>query len=307
MRRLLTVVAVVAACAVASGIAMLGGGEPVPPRAAPAEAGGPSRPPAHLPRGGRSVLPEHRVVSHYGAPQAEALGILGIGPLAGVGPRLERAARRYAGPRRRPVLPAMELIAVIATAAPGGDGRYRFRQDPATIRRYLRAARRARALLILDIQPGRSDFLTEARALRQFLVEPDVGLALDPEWRMRPGEVPGRVIGQVDAAEVNRVSGWLARLVKTRDLPDKLVLVHQFEDGMIERRGRLRPHRGIDFVLNADGFGTAPAKIGTYGRVTRGARGFATGFKLFREEDTGLMSPARVMRLRPRPDVVIYE
>lgn len=308
MRRLLTVVAVMAACAVASGIAMPARvGEPAPPRAAPAEAGRPPPPPARLPRGGRSVLPEHRVVAHYGAPQAEALGILGIGPIAGVGPRLERTARRYAGPRRKPVLPAMELISVIVTAAPGGDGRHRFRQDPATIRRYLRAARRARALLILDIQPGRSDFLIEARALRQFLVEPDVGLALDPEWRMRPGEVPGRVIGQVDAEEVNRVSGWLARLVKTRDLPDKLVLVHQFEDGMIERRGRLRPHRGIDFVLNADGFGTAPAKTATYGRVTRGGHGFATGFKLFREEDTGLMSPARVMRLRPRPDVVVYE
>ena len=69
----------------------------------------------------------------------------------------------------------------------------------------------------------------------------------------------------------------------------------------IERRSRLRPHRGIDFVLNADGFGTAAAKVGTYGRVTRGRGVFATGFKLFLVEDSGLMSPAQVLRLRPRP------
>lgn len=312
MRRLVLVAAVVlAGSAIALGAIRSGGDDTAPPPApapaAPLQAGQRPPPPAPLPRGGRSILPEHRVVAHYGAPQAEALGILGIGPLATAGRRLERTARRYAGPGRKPVLPAMELISVIVTAAPGGDGRYRFRQDAATIRRHLRAARRAKALLILDIQPGRSDFLTEAKALAPFLEEPDVGLALDPEWRMRPGEVPGQVIGQVDAEEVNRVAGWLARTVKARNLPDKLLLVHQFEDGMIERRARLRPHRGIDFVLNADGFGTAAAKVGTYGRVTRGRGVFATGFKLFLVEDSGLMSPAQVLRLRPRPDVVIYE
>ncbi len=309
-RALLSGGVVLAVCAVAYGAAIRGGGEESaqpPPPGASAPPPRPAAAPPELPRGGRSILPEHRILAHYGAPQAEALGILGIGTPAQAGARLEKAARRYAGPRRRPVLPAMELISVIVTAAPGGGGRYRFRQEPATIRRYLRAARRADALLVLDIQPGRSDFVTEAKALAPFLAEPDVGLALDPEWRMRPGEVPGKVIGQVDAEEINRVAGWMARLVKERDLPDKLLLVHQFEDGMIERRGRLRPHRGIDFVLNADGFGTAAAKIGTYGRVTRDRGSFATGFKLFFVEDSGLMTPGQVMRLRPRPDVVIYE
>ena len=55
------------------------------------------------------------------------------------------------------------------------------------IRRYLKAARKAKALLMLDIQPGRSDFFTETTRLRKWLKEPDVGLALDPEWRMGPG------------------------------------------------------------------------------------------------------------------------
>lgn len=308
-RRLILVAAVVlVGSAVAIGAIRAGGDGSAPvPVAAPAGAVRTSPPLPQLPRGGRSILPEHRVLAHYGAPQAAGLGILGIGSPAVAGARLQKATRAYAGPRRKPVLPAMELIAVIVTADAGADGLHRFRQDPALIRRYLRAARAAKALLILDIQPGRSDFVTEARALAPFLAEPDVGLALDPEWRMRPDEVPGRVIGQVDAEEVNRVAGWMARMVKRRNLPDKILLVHQFEDGMIERRGRLRPHRGIDFVLNADGFGTGPAKVATYRRVTRGDHGFATGFKLFYEEDTGLMTSGQVLRLEPRPDVVIYE
>ena len=223
-----------------------GGPAPTPPDARATQAGQPPPPPAELPRGGRSILPEHRVVAHYGAPQAEALGILGIGTPAAAAARLQRAARAYAGPGRRPVLPAMELIAVIVTAAPGADGRHRFRQDPAVIRRYLAAARRARALLILDIQPGRSDFVTEARALAPFLVQPDVGLALDPEWRMSPGRDPragdrpgGRRRGRP------RLGVGVAARGGADDLPDKLVLVHQFQDGIIERRGRLRAHRGV--------------------------------------------------------------
>ena len=285
-----------------SGVAVTSAGSIAPTRESVASA----QPPV-LPRGGRSVLPEFRVYAHYGAPQAAQLGILGIGTPSAAGRRLNRHARVYAQIARRPVLPAMELIGVIATAGPGVGGRYRFRQPRTVIRRYLRAARAARALLILDVQPGRADFVTEVTALREFLVQPDVGLALDPEWRMGPAQIPGTVIGSVDAAEVNRVTGWLSDLVAANDLPDKLVIVHQFTDTMIRRKNGLRVRPGIDMVLNADGFGTPGAKTATYRRVTRDRGPFHTGFKLFFVEDTGLMSPAHVMRLRPRPEVVIAE
>ena len=74
-----------------------------------------------------------------------------------------------------PVLPALELIAVIANADPGEDGMYRTRQPDAVIGRYLRAARRAKALLLLDIQPGRSDFFTEATRLDAGCASPTSG------------------------------------------------------------------------------------------------------------------------------------
>ena len=260
-----------------------------------------------LPRGGRSILPEFRVFAHYGAPQARQLGILGIGSPANAAVRLNRQARAYAGKNRRAVLPAMELIGVIASAGPGADGRYRYRQTKKVIRTYLAAARKAKALLILDIQPGRADFVTEVKALADVLIEPDVGLALDPEWRMRPTQVPGRVIGSVDASEINAVTRWLSDFVNAGNLPDKLVIVHQFTDGMIRRKKGLKVRPGIDMVLNADGFGTAAAKTGTYGRVVRNRGPFHTGFKLFFVEDTGLMTPEQVLRLRPQPEVVIYE
>ncbi len=286
---------------------LVGGGDDAPERASQGAATKPDAPkPAELPRGGRQLLPDRRIVAFYGAPQDDELGELGIGTPAGAARRLEKQARKYAQPGR-PVLPAMELIAVTAAAHPGEGGRYNTRQDDAIIRRYLRAARKAKALLVLDVQPGRSDFFTEVTRLERWLKEPDVGLALDPEWRMGPGEVPGQVIGSVEAREVNAVSAWLSQLVERNRLPQKLFLIHQFTNDMVDDT-QLQERRGLAMVLNADGFGTQQLKRIKYHAFTRSPRRFyGKGFKLFYREDTNLMTPREVLRLRPPPDVVVYE
>ncbi|HZI91379.1 MAG TPA: hypothetical protein VFD31_07110 [Thermoleophilaceae bacterium] len=260
--------------------------------------------PAELPGGGRRLFPDRRVVAFYGAPQDEGLGTLGIGTPAAAAKRLAKQARPYAT-RERPVLPAFELLAVVAAAAPGDDGVYRMRQGDDVIRRYLRAARRSNSMLLLDIQPGRADFLTEAKALERWLREPDVGLALDPEWRMDAGEVPGETIGEVDATEVNAVSIWLSGIVRDDDLPEKLLLVHRFTEGMIERPEILERPANVAVTLNVDGFGTKAQKLSKYRALV--PRGYHAGFKLFYREDTGLMSPREVNAVRPQPDVVVYE
>ena len=287
-----------------------GGDESEPARsetgATAAETAKPIAPP-ELPRGGRSIFPEHRVVAFYGAPQSPRLGILGIGPLSKVGAKL----RKQSGPYRRagrPLLPAFELIATIANGHAGSDGKYRTRQKPAVIDRHLREARRQKALLLLDVQPGREDFMREARALERWLSQPDVSLALDPEWSMGPNEVPGVVIGSTTAAKVNEVSAYLSRIVRRGRLPDKLLVVHMFTNDMIENKERLRRRPGVEIVLNVDGFGTEAQKVAKYREFTKRPRPpVHWGFKLFYEEDTGLMRPSRVLRMRPRPELVIYE
>jgi hypothetical protein len=300
-RRRLVAFAGAAALALLVGVAVgAGGGGDDENTGSRAEA---DRPP-QLPGGGRRLFPDRRVVAFYGAPQDEELGELGIGSPASAAKRLAKQARPYAT-RRRPVLPTFELIAVVAAAHPGEGDLYRTRQEDAVIRRYLRAARKAGAMLLLDIQPGRADFLTEAKVLERWLREPDVGLALDPEWRMEAGEVPGDVIGSVDAAEVNSVSSWLAGLVREGNLPEKLMLVHRFTEDMVERPDALESHPGVQLTLNVDGFGTKEQKLAKYRVLV--PRRFRAGFKLFYREDTGLMSPREVNALKPLPDVVVYE
>lgn len=262
----------------------------------------PDTPPAEQP----PILPRERVVAFYGSPDDPELGALGIGSPAGAARRLVRQARRYRTPRR-PVRPAMELIASIATFDAGPDGLYRRRARGGVIARYLRAARSVDAILILDIQPGSADFLVEAAHLERWLREPDVHLALDPEWRVQAGQVPGSVIGTVDAREVNAVTAWLEQLVTRENLPPKLVVLHQFTFGMLGRRELIKPRRRVQLVINADGFGSRVVKSAKYRAFQRRTPAFAEGFKLFYREDAGLMTPRQVMRLRPAPDVVVYE
>jgi hypothetical protein len=288
--------------AVLGGVLLLGGSGGDGPEAHSVR----EREPAELPRGGRSILPERRVVAFYGAPQARELGALGIGSPAQAARRLERQARPYARPGR-PVLPAFELIATIVQSDPGEDGDHSVRQPDPTIRRYLRAARRRDMLLILDIQPGYAPFMREVRALRRYLEEPDVSLALDPEWSLSPPVLPGQQIGSTSASVVNEVSAYVSRIVREHRLPEKLLVVHRFTGDMIADEDALRRHPGVALTVNVDGFGDRPNKRSKYREFTRGRRDRHHGLKLFYSEDTNLMQPRHVLGLRPPPELVVYE
>lgn len=265
------------------------------------------RPPvATLPGGRTRVFEGNRfLVAHYGTAGTGALGVLGERPPE----RAEAAVRRAAFPfweEGQPIQPVYELIVTVADAAPGPDGDYSHDIDRADVQRYLDAARAHGVLLLLDLQPGRSDFLTVARRWEWALRDPYVGLALDPEWRMGPREVPGRTIGHVRAAEVNRTSAWLADLVARDRLPEKLFVLHQFRTDMLPDVERVVGRPGLAQVQHVDGFGTRGQKLATYGAVARPGQ-FTMGFKLFYDEDVRRMGPAAVQAIRPRVRFVSFQ
>ena len=262
-----------------------------------------------LPRGGTRLFPRYQLVGYAGLTGSPALGRLGIGRLDARMAELEERAQPYA--RGREVLPVMEMIATIVQADPGRDGKYRTRASDATIARYLREARAANALLLLNIQPGRAGFLDEVRAYDRWLAEPDVGLALDPEWAMGPGQVPGRSFGQTTGGVIDDVARHVSRIVAERDLPEKVVVYHQLTPGIVRDERRLREREGVVLVKSVDGIGVRAAKEATYRRVNASTPDFVhPGFKIFYEEDADagpLMTPRQVLALDPVPDYVMYE
>jgi hypothetical protein len=261
-----------------------------------------------LPRGGRQIFPAHQLVAFVGAPGSPALGPLDSN-LDERAQRLERLATSYRNGRR--ILPVMELIVVTAQGAPGRDGKYRSRIDPDQIDRYLAVARKHKMLLMLDIQPGRAKPLAEARLLERWLRQPDVGLAVDPEWEVGPGQVPGRVFGRTSGSELNSIGAYLSALVTRYRLPEKLFVFHQLSKPIVRDQSSLRAHPGVTTVKSVDGIGTRAQKLATYRGLTTGLpKGIHSGFKLFYQEDTRhgpLMTPAQVLAVRPQPELVIYE
>ena len=282
-----------------------GGSDTAEPRPDPEPHPGPE-PASTLPGGRRTVFGDRSfLVAYYGTAGTGALGVLGETGVDRAHERLRRAARPFAGDGER-VQPVYELIVTIADAHPGPDGDYAHDLARPLVRRYIRAAHRHGALLLLDLQPGRTGFLDVARRWEWALRDPWVGLALDPEWRMGRRQVPAQVIGAVGAAEVNRTAGWLSRLVRHHRLPEKLFVVHQFRVSMIHDIEAVRRQPGLAMVQHVDGFGTPGQKLATYRAVVR-PRQFTPGVKLFYDEDRRLMAPAAVRRIRPAVRFVSYQ
>lgn len=264
---------------------------------------------AELPRGGRTIFPEYRLVGYSGYPGSAALGRLGTGDIDERMAEIEVIGADYV--RGRQLLPVMELIAVTVHTEPGADGLYRARVNDEVIESWLATARQHKAILLLNIQPGRALFIDEVVHLEKWLVNPDVGLALDPEWAVGPEEVPGKVYGHASGFDLNGVATYLADLVAEHDLPEKVLLYHQLHADIVSEEDQLAPHDGVALVKSIDGIGSAAAKVNTWNKIVEQTPDHVhLGFKLFYEEDARhgpLMSPDQVMELKPEPEYVLYE
>lgn len=265
--------------------------------------------PAELPGGGREIFPTYRLFGYSGYPGAASLGRLGTGDIDERMAEMVASGAEYA--RDRKLLPVMELIAVTVHGTPGSDGMYRTRVSDDIVAAWLETARRHQALLLLNIQPGRSAMFDEVRYFEKWLTEPDVGLALDPEWAVGPDEVPGRVFGHTSGQELDAIAGWVSELVARHDLPEKVLLYHQLHEDIVTDEDLLEPAAGVVFIKSVDGIGTAAAKTALYRRIAAATPEHVhLGFKLFFEEDArhgALMTPAEVMALTPEPVYVLWE
>jgi hypothetical protein len=253
-----------------------------------------------------ALLPAWRIVAYYGNPLAGILGVLGELPPEQMLARLQAQADAYAAADpTRPVQPALQLIAVMARAGAGNDDRYRARMDPELIDKVAGWAEDRGYLLILDVQLGRSSVAAEVGALEDYLRRPYVHLALDPEFAMAPGQVPGEAIGRLNAATINWAVDYLGELVTAEQLPPKVLIVHRFLPSMVPDPTDIRTDPRVQVVLDMDGFGSPSVKVRKYYDLVAGQPASFAGIKLFYRHDTPLLAPEAVLDLDP--DVIIYQ
>ena len=239
--------------------------------------------PAPLPG---ALLPRHRIVAYYGNIRSTRMGILGRIPPDSMLPRLEATARAWAAADPgRPVMPALHLIVVVAQAKPGAGAKYRLRMPGSVIEEVAAWAEQRGWIVFLDVQIGHSTVEAELTSLVPFLARPYVHLALDPEFAMTQGGVPGQRVGTLDARHVNYASGLLARLVDSLGLPPKVLIVHRFKQRMLTNAAGIRLDPRAQIVIHMDGFGTPKHKQDAYRYYIVPEPVEFTGFKLFYKND----------------------
>ncbi|MGF1666573.1 MAG: hypothetical protein ACFCVC_09915 [Acidimicrobiia bacterium] len=263
-----------------------------------------------VPGGGQVMFPPgRRLIALYGSPYAASLGVLGEQSVEEAIERARQLAAEYDNGDGVVSVPSFNLITTIASAEAGEDDDYSAELSVDDIRPWVEAAGEAGVYVILDLQPGRTDFLTQAKRYEEFLRLPHVGLALDPEWRLEPDQVHLRQIGSVTAAEVNTVAEWLAGIVRDENLPQKLLVIHQFKLSMITERNTLITPAELAVLIQMDGQGPLGSKFGTYAAITDGAldSGLYWGWKNFYDEDDPTATPEQTLSAEPQPVFVSYQ
>ena len=260
-----------------------------------------------------AILPYHRIVAYYGNMYSKRMGVLGEYAPDTLWQMLrsEVAAWEKADPSM-PVIPAIHYIASTAQGSPGRDKMYRMRMPAMQIDSALAIAAMGDAIVFLDVQVAHSTVQKEVPVLEEYLKLPHVHLAIDPEFAMHNGVVPGKKIGSLDAAQVNWCAEYLQKLVQEYHLPPKILVVHRFTEGMVTNATSIRPLPEVQIVMDMDGWGSPALKKNTYRQCIYKAPVQFAGFKLFYKNDLRnpphrMLTPEEVLGLTPRPVYIQYQ
>ncbi len=260
-----------------------------------------------------AILPFKRIVAYYGNLYSTQMGVLGEYPPDEMFTKLDAEVKKWetADPST-PVVPALHYIAVVAQGRRGEDGKYRVRMPDSEIDKVLSMAAKIHAIVFLDVQVGFSNVQTEIPLLYKYLKLPQVHLGIDPEFSMKTGIRPGKVVGTLDAKDINFAANYLAKVVRDNNLTPKILIIHRYTQNMVTNYKEIKPLPEVQIVINMDGWGWMSRKIGTYTRFIYPEPVQFTGFKLFYKNDvknpgTVLMTPADVLKLQPRPIYIQYQ
>ena len=261
----------------------------------------PPKMPAALPG---SILPSKRIIAFYGTPASTRMGLLGASPPDEMLRQLDREVAEWnkADPTH-PVQPALHLIAVVAQASAGRDGKYRARLDSARIEQVYNWAKSRNAIMFLDIQVGLSTLQQELPAFERFLKRPEVHLGVDPEFSMKDGGRPGKKIGTFDAADINFASRYLRELVDKYKLPPKVLVIHRFTRKGVTNASDIVLDPRVQIVMHMDGFGAPWLKRDSYYSYIKKEPVQFAGWKQFTKlrNDHPPTSRESILRLWPTP------
>jgi len=183
---------------------------------------------------------------------------------------------------KKGVIPGIHLIYAMAIPCKPKDDCLMYLEGTVKdlVGTYIEPAAKRGWTVVLDTQIGKSNPVQQVKRIldKGYLKYGNVAVALDPEFRVHEGrETPGRPIGTLQAAQINKVQQLLDDYVRDQKLPNKKILiVHQFGDAnvddgvpfMIEDKKSLKTYENVDLVIDMDGLGKQAIKIVKYNKIT---------------------------------------
>ncbi len=259
-----------------------------------------------------ALFPYKRIISYYGNLYSKQMGILGELPRQQMLARLKQEVAAWQkADSVLEVIPALHYIAVTAQQAPGKGSKYRLRMPFHQIDSVLSMAKEINAIVFIDIQVGLSTLQQELPELEKYLKMPNVHLGIDPEFSMKGGQAPGKVVGSFDAADINYTAEYLAKLVKENNLPPKVFVIHRFTQNGVKNYKQIKTRPEVQIVMDMDGWGHPPLKINTYRQYIYKEPVEFTGFKVFYKNDMKnngrLLTPKEILALKPQPVYIQYQ
>lgn len=259
-----------------------------------------------------SIFPYKRIIAFYGNLYSRQMGILGELPPREMLVKLQSEVDAWnKADTAMEAIPALHYIAVTAQQQPGKAGKYRLRMPFHQIDSVIKMASIINALVFIDVQVGLSSVQSEIPEFEKYLKFPNVHLGIDPEFSMKGGQAPGKVVGTFDAADINFVSSYLEKIVRENNLPPKVLVVHRFTQGMVTNYDKIRIRPEVQVVMDMDGWGHPQLKFNTFQRYIYREPVEYTGFKLFYKNDVKnngrLLTPKELLALKPRPVYIQYQ
>lgn len=270
-------------------------------------------------------LPTHRIVAAY--------GIVGGSPVNGPAstldllnnylPTLQGLAKTYQSlDPTHPTMLALDLVVNSIQPCSSFPQWCASFTDDATIQSYIDFCQQHHMLLFFDLQLGVEPVPHAVTNYVQKYLEkyPFVELALDTEFHF-PNTPQGYAeaagypccLGWMDASEINWAIKDLANISITKQLPRKVLIIHQWNPAVLTNKNKIAHDPNVSVVLQSDGFGYIPNKLGDYYEFVQAHMVGYGGYKLFYQYpgstsyDVPLQSPSDVMALFPQPLFISYQ
>ena len=270
-------------------------------------------------------LPNYRIVAAYGIDGGSQVN----GPASSLDmlnaflPQLQQLGNQYAAlDPTHPVKLGVDLVVNSiqpCSAFPKWCSSFAFDSD---IQAYIAFCKQHNMLLFLDLQLGTEP--VEDAVMNHMLPYLEnnsfVELALDTEFHF-PNTPQGYAdaagypccLGWMNASEINWAIGELAQISLQKHLPRKVLIVHEWNSAVLPDKNNIHINPDVSLVLQSDGFGYVPNKLGDYQYFVQQDLLEYGGYKLFftypggTSYDSPLQSPSDVMSIFPQPLFISYQ